>query len=65
MTKHPDSFDEVFRAPLAAAEQRLNGEDAPSRVWAAWTVAELLLAAVLYPLGMRGTAAVSAEGEGT
>ncbi|MFO0930697.1 MAG: lysylphosphatidylglycerol synthase domain-containing protein [Gemmataceae bacterium] len=31
----------------------------------AWTVAELLLAAVLYPLGMRGTAAVSAEGEGT
>lgn len=39
MTKYPDSFDEVFRASLAAAEQRLNGEDAPSRVWAAWTVA--------------------------
>lgn len=39
MTMHPDSFDEVFRASLAVAEQRLNGEDAPSRVWAAWTVA--------------------------
>lgn len=39
MAKHPDSFDEVFREPLAAMEHRLSGDDAPARLWAAWTVA--------------------------
>lgn len=39
MTSRPDSFDDVFREPLAAMALRLTGDDAPERLWAAWAMA--------------------------
>lgn len=39
MASRPDSFDEVFREPLAAMARRLTGDDAPERLWAAWAMA--------------------------
>ncbi|MBM4781152.1 MAG: hypothetical protein GQE15_25960 [Archangiaceae bacterium] len=39
MPSRPDSFDDVFREPLAATTLRLTGDDAPERLWAAWAVA--------------------------